>query len=107
MGAQSGEVDERFLGRERVGGGGGGPDQHQQEEVCVRCVCACDSGHDDDDDQQRVKEQEEKVCAVAKSVGIGDRVPDLACGRNQQFQEKEREIKRVRAREEIREGAEK
>lgn len=96
MGAQSGEGEGRFLGRERVGGGGGGPDQqqHQQEEVCVRCVCACDSGHDD---QQRVKEQEEKVCAVAKSVGIGDRVPDLACGRNQQFQEKEREIKRVRA----------
>lgn len=100
MGAQSGEGEGRFLGRERVGGGGGGPDQqqqhHQQEEVCVRCVCACDLGHDDDD-QQRVKEQEEKVCAVAKSVGIGDRVPDLACGRNQQFQEKEREIKRVRA----------
>lgn len=52
----------------RVGGGGGPDQQQQQEEVCVRCVCACDSGHDD------VKEQEEKVCAVAKSVGTVFRI---------------------------------
>lgn len=75
-------------------GGGGGPDQQhqQQEEVCVRCVCACDSGHDDD---QRVSKKKK---GGHKSVGIGNRVPDLACGRNQGFQERARE-KSARARD--------